>query len=213
MNVDVMNATKYIKGALILDNVNMTLTGGKIYGLRGPNGSGKTMLLRLVAGFIRPSSGRVLINGLEVGKDIDFYSPMGVLIETPAFLPNYSGFKNLELLSQIQARVDKADIIQTMCEVGLNPKDTKKVRKYSLGMKQRLGIASALMEKPDLILLDEPTNALDKQGVEEICSLIKHEKERGALIILASHDAQILERVADEIFTVSAGAVEKETPR
>lgn len=203
------NATKSIRGALILDNVNVELESGKIYGLQGPNGSGKTMLMRLVGGLIRPTSGEVYIDGNKLGQSFDFPTSMGLLIENPAFLPNYTGLKNLELLAGIKGNVDLEQLRQTIRDVGLNPDDKRKYRKYSLGMKQRLGIAAAIMEMPDLILMDEPTNALDDAGVEQICQLLYRERDRGALILMACHDAAILEKMADEIYTIYEGKVER----
>lgn len=203
------NATKYIRGALILDNVNVEFESGKIYGLQGPNGSGKTMLMRLIGGLIRPASGEVNIDGNKLGQSFDFPASMGLLIENPAFLPNYTGLKNLELLAGIKGNVDMEQLRQTIRDVGLNPDDKRKYRKYSLGMKQRLGIAAAIMEKPELILMDEPTNALDDAGVEQICQLLQRERDRGALILMACHDAAILEKMADEIYTIYEGKVER----
>ena len=203
------NATKSIRGALILDNVNVEFESGKIYGLQGPNGSGKTMLMRLVGGLIQPSSGEVFIDGKKLGQSFDFPTSMGLLIENPAFLPNYTGLKNLELLAGIKDNVDLEQLRQTIRDVGLNPDDKRKYRKYSLGMKQRLGIAAAIMEKPELILMDEPTNALDDTGVEQICQLLQRERDRGALILMACHDAAILEKMADEIYTIYEGKVER----
>lgn len=209
MVININNATKYIKKALILDNVTLEFHSGKIYGLQGPNGSGKTMLMRLACGLIRPTSGAVYIDGKKLGKDMDFPGSLGLLIENPAFLPNYTGLKNLELLAAIQKRVGLEEVRQAIRDAGLDPDDKRKFRKYSLGMKQRLGIAAAIMERPELILLDEPTNALDDQGVTQICELIRRERERGALILLACHDAKILEGLADEIYTVYDGKVER----
>lgn len=209
MEITIKNATKYIKKALILDNVTLTLQGGKIYGLQGPNGSGKTMLMRLASGLIRPTSGQVWIDGRLLGKDMDFPPSIGMLIENPAFLPNYTGLKNLELLANIQARITLEDIRQTLQDVGLAPEDKRKYRKYSLGMKQRLGVAAAIMEKPELILIDEPTNALDGKGVEQILALIRRERDRGALVILSCHDAAILEDMSDEIYSIYEGRVER----
>lgn len=209
MNIKVVNATKYIHGSLILDNVSLELTGGKIYGLKGPNGSGKTMLMRLIGGLIRPTSGTVEINGEKLGAGKDFPVSMGLLLENPAFLPNYTGLKNLELLCGINERVDAGQIRQAIQDVGLDPDDKRKYRKYSLGMKQRLGIAAAIMEKPDLLLIDEPTNALDDKGIDQICSLIRRERDRGALVIMSCHDAAILEWVSDEMFTIYEGKVER----
>ena len=209
MKITVKNATKIIKDAVILKDVQIELESGKVYGLQGPNGGGKTMLMRLISGLIRPTRGSVYIDDKQLGKDIDFPPSIGVLIENPAFLPNYTGLQNLELLARIQARADQAQIRQTISDVGLQPNDKRKYRKYSLGMKQRLGIAAAVMEQPDLIILDEPTNALDEEGVERICQIIRRERDRGALIIMACHDARILESVSDMIYTVVDGYVER----
>lgn len=209
MNILVRNATKQIHKAMILDNVNLELTGGNIYGFQGPNGSGKTMLMRLVGGLIRPTSGEVIIDGQRLGDAFDFPVSMGLLIENPAFLPDYTGLKNLELLAGIKRQIDTTQICQVLMNVGLNPEDKRKYRKYSLGMKQRLGIAAAIMEQPDLILMDEPTNALDDKGVEQICELLRKERERGALIIMSCHDASILEKMSDVIYTIYDGRVER----
>lgn len=209
MKIQVKNASKIIKGTDILKNVELELEGGKVYGLQGPNGGGKTMLMRLISGLIRPTTGRVIIDGKQLGQDMDFPPSLGLLLENPAFLPGYTGLKNLELLAQLQARVGTEQIRQTIADVGLSPDDKRKYRKYSLGMKQRLGIAAAIMEQPDLILLDEPTNALDRKGVEQIIELICRERDRGALILMACHDAAILESISDVILTVAEGNVER----
>lgn len=213
MEITITNATKYIKDALILDNVSMKLQSGRIYGLQGPNGSGKTMLMRLIAGLIRATEGEVRINGKKLGQDMDFYDSMGLLIESPAFLPNYTGFRNLELLAKIKNKIDANRIRETLSAVGLRPDDPRKYKKYSLGMKQRLGIAAAIMECPDLILLDEPMNALDERGCKQIYDLLLAEKNRGALIVLACHDAELLKSIADEIFSISDGVVRKKVDR
>lgn len=209
MIIKTKNATKMINGTLILDSVNIELESGKIYGLQGPNGSGKTMLMRLLCGLIRPTSGAVYIDEKRLGQHMDFPESLGLLIETPAFLPNYTGLKNLELLASIQKKVSVEQIRKAISDVGLDPDDKRKYRKYSLGMKQRLGIAAAIMEQPDLIFFDEPTNALDNKGIIKICSLIKRERDRGALIVMACHDASILEAMSDQIYTISEGKVEK----
>lgn len=209
MNIQVKNASKIIKKAVILQNVELELEGGHIYGLQGPNGGGKTMLMRLISGLIHPTEGEVWVDGQLLGKQIDFPPSIGLLIENPAFLPGYPGLKNLEMLAQLRKRIGTEQIRQTLVDVGLKPDDTRKYRKYSLGMKQRLGIASAIMEQPELVILDEPTNALDEKGVEQICRIIRRERDRGALVILACHDAAVLEDLADEIFTVAEGRVER----
>lgn len=209
MNIEVIHATKYIKKSLILKDVSINLESGTVYGLQGPNGGGKTMLMRLLCGLIRATEGQVLIDGRELGKDMDFPDSLGLLIENPAFLPGYTGLQNLLLLAQLQDRVGETEIRQALLDVGLNPDDKRKYRKYSLGMKQRLGIAAAIMEQPELILLDEPTNALDDKGVAQICNLIRRERDRGALVVLACHDAEILENLSDEIFYIHDGIVER----
>lgn len=209
MEILVKDASKTIKDNLILNHVDLQLTGGKIYGLQWPNGSGKTMLMRLICGLMHPSSGSVWIDGKQLGKEIDFPESMGMMLEGPAFLPNYTGLKNLQLLAALKGKITDEDICQTLTAVGLEPKDRRTYKKYSLGMKQRLGLAAAMMEKPDLLVLDEPSNALDEAGVEQICDLIRKEKQRGALVLLASHDAEILESLADEIYTIRGGSITK----
>ena len=209
MNIEIKDASKEIRKMKILDHVNLSMSGGHIYGLQGPNGSGKTMLLRLIAGLIRPTTGAVLIDGKPLGCDLDFPNSMGILIENSAFLPGYTGIENLKLIASIRGTTNIMRIRNTLVRVGLNPDDTRKFRKYSLGMKQRLGIAAAIMETPDLILLDEPTNALDEDGILQICSLLLQERERGALIILACHDAAILRDLADIVYSISNGTVKE----
>lgn len=205
MIISLVNASKVINGNTILDNVNLELHSGNVYGFQGANGSGKTMLMRLIAGLIRPTTGAVYIDGKPLGRNIDFPDSIGLLIENPAFLPNYTGLKNLELLARIKNRVSTEAIRNAIHEVGLNPDDRRKYRKYSLGMKQRLGVAAAIMESPDIVLLDEPTNALDEQGIAKICRLIHRERDRGALIIIACHDTSILDAVADKKVIISEG--------
>lgn len=209
MRVQIKEVTKKIKGRMILNQVDLELNSGKIYGLQGPNGSGKTMLLRLISGLILPTQGEVWIDEQRLGKDIDFPDSIGALIENPAFQPYYTGYKNLELLAELNHRIGKEEIRRNLEDVELDPDDTRKFYKYSLGMKQRLGIAAAIMESPQILLLDEPTNALDEQGVLVITELIKRQKELGSLIVIASHDALFLEMIADEIFEVRNGKVER----
>ncbi len=209
MEITIRNVTKYINKRLILCNVNLMFVGGVVYGLQGPNGAGKTMLMRLVAGLIRPSEGTVLINDSELGKEFDFPNSVGILLEQPAFLPSYTGLKNLELLAAIQKKVSRQEIREVLSLVGLDPDDNRKYRKYSLGMKQRLGIAAAIMEKPELILLDEPTNALDEDGIEMVRDVITEERKRGAIVIVACHDPVFLSQISDEILSVNDGIIHK----
>lgn len=207
MKIQIENVTKKIRGALVIDQVSMELTSDIITGLKGVNGSGKTMLMRLVAGLIHPTEGRIVIDGKILGKDMAFPESLGILIESPAFLDSYSGFDNLKLLASIRGEVGEEAIRETLQRVGLAPDDKKKYRKYSLGMKQRLGIAAAILEKPELLILDEPTNALDSDGVAMLKKIVQEEKERGALILLSCHDAGILEEMADRIAFMEYGKV------
>lgn len=210
MTITLNNVTKKIKGNIVADHVNLTLHSGVVYGLCGYNGCGKTMLMRLIAGLILPSDGEILFDGKVLGKEIDFPESMGILIENPAFLGGMSGFENLKLLASMKGIISDDTIMNTIRRVGLDPKDKKKYRKYSLGMKQRLGIASAVMEAPDLVILDEPTNALDANGVEITKKLIAEEKKRGALVIMTCHDREILEGICDIIYTIEHGKITDE---
>lgn len=211
MYIEIKNLSKTIKGAKVLDGISMKLEGGRVYGFKGKNGSGKTMLMRAMCGLIKPSSGTVDINGQELGREISFPPSIGVLIENPAFLSKYTGFQNLKILAGIQNRIDDEKIKQTLAAVGLDPGDKRIYRKYSLGMKQRLGIACAVMENPDIILLDEPINALDENGVLLVRGLLKEAKERGAVIVVACHDTEELELLADEIYVLYDGRITDHT--
>lgn len=210
MKIEVMDYTKIIRGVTILDHVNLVFESGKCYGLKGKNGSGKTMLMRAVSGLISPTEGKVVIDGETLGKEISFPRCIGVLIENPAFIANYTGYKNLELLASIQHKIGKEEIRKAMLDVGLNPDDKRKYRKYSLGMKQKLGIASAFMENPDIIILDEPINAIDEAGVKNVKQMLNEAKERGAVIITACHDAEELQELSDEIIQISEGRIIKD---
>ncbi|WP_346878102.1 MULTISPECIES: ATP-binding cassette domain-containing protein [unclassified Clostridium] len=203
----VENLSKEIKNARILNNINLNLNKGKIYGFRGKNGSGKTMLFRALCGLIKPTEGRVEIDGQVLGENISFPESVGVVIEYPGFLPNLSGYENLKLISEINNKVGAKEIKEIISAVGLDPEDKKKFKKYSLGMKQRLGIAQALMENPELIILDEPTNALDSDAVLLIKELLINMKNNNKLILLASHDKEELEVLSDEIFYIENGSI------
>ncbi|WP_346898275.1 ATP-binding cassette domain-containing protein [Clostridium sp. UBA7503] len=205
MEIEVRNLTKRISGNLILDNINIKMTDGKIYGLKGKNGSGKTMLMRAICGLILPTEGQVIIDGQVLGKDISFPNSLGALIESPGFIANYSGFKNLKILSEIQDKIDDNKINEVLAMVGLDPKEKKKFKKYSLGMKQKLGIAAAIMEEPEIIILDEPTNALDESSVISLRKTLQKYRDAGALIIISCHDSEELEFLSDEIFFMENG--------
>ena len=205
--IQLTDVVKDIKGKRIIDHVSLQMESGKISGLKGVNGSGKTMLMRLIAGLITPTSGSILINGKRLGKDITFPESIGILIENPAFLDAYSGFDNLKMLASIQKKITDDHIRETLSLVGLDPYDKKKYRKYSLGMKQRLGIAAAVMEDPDIVILDEPTNALDSDGVAMLKDILKRQKERNALVVISCHDLDTLKELSDEIFLMECGAL------
>lgn len=207
MKIEIRNYTKTIKGSTVLDNISITFESGKIYGLKGKNGSGKTMLMRAISGLIKPSSGEVVIENEVLGRDISFPRSIGVLIENPAFLANETGFSNLRMLADLGEGVRNKDIESTLLELGLDPKEKKSYKKYSLGMKQKLGIAAAVMEHPDIIILDEPINALDQDSVEVVKRMIIRERDRGAVIILACHDTEELEYLSDEIVCIQDGKI------
>lgn len=207
MTIEVKNVTKVLRKITVLEDVNLTLESGTIYGLRGVNGSGKTMLMRLLAGLIRPTRGMVLIDGRQLGKELSFPPDMGMLIENPAFLDGYTAAQNLRLLAGIRKKVEEERIQEVLKQVGLGYEDKRRYRQFSLGMKQRLGIAGAVLEHPALLLIDEPTNALDTDGVEMVQKLLLEEKERGALIVLACHDFTVLQSLSDVLYLVKEGQV------
>lgn len=205
MSIIFENVTKTIRGKTVLQGVTLSMEAGRVTGLRGINGSGKTMLLRLLAGLIHPTEGRITIDGKTLGTDMEFPPSMGLLIENPAFLGQYTGAENLEMLASLHQNVTKEDVRALLEKVGLAADGDTKYRKYSLGMKQRLGIAGAILGEPELLLLDEPTNALDTKGVELLRSIIQEERQRGAAIVVACHDAAFLESVSDEIYCLENG--------
>lgn len=207
MTIEVKSVTKVLRKITVLEDVNLILESGTIYGLRGVNGSGKTMLMRLMAGLIRPTKGKVLLDGRRLGKELSFPSDMGMLIENPAFLDGYTAAQNLRLLAGIRKKVTEERIREVLEQVGLGWEDNRKYRQFSLGMKQRLGIAGAVLEYPQLLLIDEPTNALDTDGVEMVQELLLEEKKRGALIVLACHDFSILQSLSDVLYSVKEGRV------
>ena len=207
MTIEVKNVTKVLRKITVLEDVNLTLESGTIYGLRGVNGSGKTMLMRLIAGLIRPTRGMVLLDGKQLGKERSFPPDMGMLIENPAFLDGYTAAQNLRLLAGIRKKVWEERVQEVLLQVGLGYEDKRKYRQFSLGMKQRLGIAGAVLEHPALLLIDEPTNALDTDGIEMVQELLMEEKKRGALIVLACHDYSILQSLSDVLYSVKEGRV------
>lgn len=198
---------KKIHGKMILDHLNLELTGGKIYGFTGRNGSGKTMVFRALSGLIRIDAGLVTFNGGKLHEDFSVLPSLGIVLENAGLYPNLTGMQNLAYLAGFRKLIGCEDIRQALLRVGLDPDDNRSYRKYSLGMKQRLAIAQAIMEKPDVIMLDEPTNGLDEEGVGDIRQLILEEKTRGALILVASHNKEDIRLLADQIYRVENGHV------
>lgn len=207
MFLEIENVSKRIGEDDVLSEIHLSMKKNRIYGLQGKNGCGKSMLMRVISGLVLPTSGRVIIDGKILGQDISFPESMGVFIEKPGFLDAYSGFQNLKMLASIKNEISGNEIKDTLQKVGLEEVMHKKYRKYSLGMKQKLGIAAAIMEKPDIIILDEPANALDEKSEKKLWEIVAEERERGALIIIACHDATVLENVADEIFRMDRGMI------
>lgn len=192
----------------VLKDFSMTLHGGKIYGLVGRNGAGKTVLIKCICGIVQPTQGQISIDGKVLGKDIDIPESIGAIIEIPGFLPNISGFLNLFYLANLRGNISNEDICRAMVKVGLNPNDKKHVGKYSLGMKQRLGIAQAIMEDPQIIILDEPMNGLDIQGVADVKQLLINLRNSGKLIVLASHHREDIDEICDVVCYMKEGQIE-----
>ena len=189
----------------MLNDINLALESGKIYGLIGRNGSGKTVLMKIICGFLMPSKGYVLINGRKLGKDIDFPENTGIIIEAPTFLAHLNAYQNLKNLADIRGIIGPDEIRQSISAVGLDPNSNKKVGKFSLGMRQKLGIAQAIMENPDILILDEPMNGLDNQGVEEVRGILLNLHDEGKAIILASHNKEDIEVLCDEVYEMDHG--------
>lgn len=205
--IELKDVTKVLKKNTVLNHVSYTFQESTVYGLYGENGSGKTMLLRAIAGLIVPTEGEVYYNGKRLHRDISFPDNTGIVIENMELLPRFTARENLKLLAKIRKQATDADIDEALRAVGLDPESHMKVKKFSLGMKQRLNIAQAVFEKQNVILLDEPTNALDKDGVEQIYSLIDREKQRGAMIVIATHHKEDLENMCDVVLRISNGEV------
>ena len=198
--IEVENVYKAFGKQQVLKNICLKIPRGSIHGVVGNNGSGKTVLMKCICGFMHCDKGRVLVNGKQIGKDVDFPDDIGIIIETPGFISNLSGYKNLKILASLKGLIGKSEIRETLIKVGLNPDMKKHVSKYSLGMRQRLGIAQAIMENPSVLVLDEPFNGLDKQGVLEMRELLKGLKKEGKSILLASHNAQDIEELCDFVY-------------
>ncbi|OPZ85463.1 MAG: Daunorubicin/doxorubicin resistance ATP-binding protein DrrA [Firmicutes bacterium ADurb.Bin419] len=208
--IETRNLCKEIKGNLVLKNIDLNLKGDKIYGIVGKNGSGKTMLFRVLSGLVKPSSGKVLLDGNEIHVEKHNVAKIGLVIENASLYPAFTGLKNLMLLAKINNYIGEEEVRDAIKRVGLNPDDKRVVRKYSLGMKQRIAIAQAIMEKPDFLFLDEPTNALDTEGVEIVRNIIREEAKRGALVFLASHNVEDIDILCDDTFKMAEGSLYQE---
>lgn len=207
--ITVKNLSLTIKKTEILKNIDVAFESGKIHGLIGRNGSGKTMLMKCICGFVKPTEGEIFVAGKKIGRDLDFPDNTGIIIETPGFIPYYSGYKNLKLLADLKNKIDKQKIRNTMVQVGLDPDLKRHVRKYSLGMRQRLGLAQAIMENPELLILDEPMNGLDKEGVADMRQYLLDLKEMGKTILIASHSSEDIDILCDTVSEMDKGVLKE----
>jgi ABC-2 type transport system ATP-binding protein len=203
--IQIVNLDKTFGGEYVLKDINVSFGRSKIHGIIGRNGSGKTMLLKAICGFIVPTSGYVTVAEKHIGRDVDFPERTGIILEAPGFLPYYSGFKNLSILASVRGSISRERIREVMCSVGLDPLMKKATGKYSLGMRQRLGLAQALMEDPELLLLDEPMNGLDKHGIEEVRSMLMSLRDAGKTLLIATHIVEDIERMCDTVCEMDAG--------
>lgn len=207
MKLTVENLCKKIKDRVILDNINLNLESGNVYGFVGRNGSGKTMLFRAVSGLINIDSGKVMLDEKELHKDMQVLLDMGIILENAGLYSEFTGRKNLQILAGIRKKITPEEVDKAIERVGLDPDDRRTYRKYSLGMKQRIVLAQAIMEHPSILFLDEPTNALDEDGVNRIRRIVAEEKERGSIVLLASHNKEDIEMLADKVYYMVDGRI------
>ena len=205
--IEVQNVVKRFRDHVVLKNVSISFEKGKIHGIVGRNGSGKTVLFKCICGLMHPEEGVIFVNGKRVGRDVDMPEDIGAIIEAPGFLPNYSGYKNLRFLANIRRKIGKEEILSVLKTVGLDPESRKHVGKYSLGMRQRLGIAQAIMEDPEILILDEPMNGLDNAGVQDIRALLLELKAQGKTILLASHNHEDIAALCDTVHEMDGGVL------
>ena len=205
--IEIKNVTLQIKNDTILKDISVSFEEGKIHGLIGRNGSGKTMLMKCICGFIKVTEGVITVDGKIIGKNVDFPQDVGLIIETPGFIPYYSGLRNLKLLAGLNKKITTEDVKKSMLAVGLDPALKRSVKKYSLGMRQRLGLGQAIMENPKLLILDEPFNGLDKDGVGDMRKYLLELKEQGKTIILCSHSAEDIEVLCDTVHEMDKGCM------
>lgn len=211
--IEINNVSKSFKNIKVLDDISLNFEAGRIYGIIGRNGAGKTMLMKCICGFVMPDEGYIKVQDRQIGKDGEVPDNIGIIIEDPGFLPNYDGFNNLKFLASIKKKLTDKEIKDTIQLVGLNPEEKKHVGKYSLGMRQRLGIAQAIMEHPDVLILDEPMNGLDNRGVEDVREMLLNLKKQGKTIILASHSKEDIGILCDEILEMDYGKVVSQRKR
>lgn len=207
--IEIEHVTKKFGEDTILSDIDVTMEKGKVYGICGNNGSGKTVLMKCICGFLPVTEGEIRVGGKRIGTEIDFPESIGVIIETPGFLGNLSGIRNLEILAGLRGQISKAEIRKAMEQAGLSPELKKSVSKYSLGMRQRLGIAQAIMEDPEFLILDEPFNGLDKHGVEDIRALLLNLKKQDKTVILASHNSEDIRILCDKVFEMDGGRMQE----
>jgi len=205
----ITNLCKTFRNTTVIRNISISFEKGKIHGIVGRNGSGKTVLFKCICGFVPITSGSIKVREKLVGKDIDIPKDMGIIIESPGFLPDYSGFNNLKFLAKLQNKISKKKIKETMLFVGLNPDEKKHVGKYSMGMRQRLGLAQAIMEDPDILILDEPMNGLDNQGVQEMRKCLLQLRNQGKTILLASHSTEDINALCNTVCKMEDGILTK----
>lgn len=205
--IEVQNVVKRFRDQVVLKNVSISFEKGQIHGIVGRNGSGKTVLFKCICGLMHPEEGVILVNGKRVGRDVDMPEDIGAIIEAPGFLPNYSGYKNLRFLANIRRKIGKEEILNVLKTVGLDRESRKHVGKYSLGMRQRLGIAQAIMEDPEILILDEPMNGLDNAGVQDIRALLLELKVQGKTILLASHNHEDIAALCDTVHEMDGGVL------
>lgn len=205
--IEVQNVVKRFRDQVVLKNVSISFEKGQIHGIVGRNGSGKTVLFKCICSLMHPEEGVILVNGKRVGRDVDMPEDIGAIIEAPGFLPNYSGYKNLRFLANIRRKIGKEEILNVLKTVGLDPESRKHVGKYSLGMRQRLGIAQAIMEDPEILILDEPMNGLDNAGVQDIRALLLELKAQGKTILLASHNHEDIAALCDTVHEMDGGVL------
>ncbi len=203
--IEIEHVTKKFKEDTVLYDIDVSMEQGKVYGFAGNNGSGKTVLMKCICGFLPVTEGSIRVNGKVIGKEVDFPESLGVIIETPGFLTNLTGLRNLEILAGLRGKIARKDIENAIRKSGLDPALKKAVSKYSLGMRQRLGIAQAIMEDPEFLILDEPFNGLDKHGVADIRSLLLDLKKQGKTIILASHNSEDIRILCDKVYEMDGG--------